>query len=85
MSRTLYIGNLPIAATEQALSAKFARCGTVVSVKIEMHPETGNSKGFGFVEMSNTAEAQAAINRLNMSDFDGRLMSVNRVRPASAA
>jgi RNA recognition motif-containing protein len=85
VSRMLYIGNLPIAATEEALGAKFARCGTVVSVKIETHPETGGSKGFGFVEMSNTAEAQTAITRLNMSDYDGRLMSVNRARPASAA
>jgi RNA recognition motif-containing protein len=78
MSSTLYIGNLPRSATEQALSAKFARCGTVVSVKIEMHPETGHSKGFGYVEMGSQADAQTAIHRLNFSDYDGRLMCVNR-------
>lgn len=78
MSNTLYIGNLPQSATEQALSAKFGRCGTVVSVTIEMHPETGRSRGFGYVEMGSPVDMQTAIHRLNFSDYDGRLMSVNK-------
>jgi RNA recognition motif-containing protein len=81
MGRKLYVGNLPFSATEDALSAKFAACGTVESAKLITDRETGRSKGFGFVEMASDAEAQAAIDKLNGMDYDGRPMTVNEARP----
>lgn len=81
MGRKLYVGNLPFSATEQDLAARFSTCGTVESVKLITDRDTGRSKGFGFVEMSTEAEAQAAIERLNGQDFGGRPMTVNEARP----
>ncbi len=81
MGRKLYVGNLPDSATEQDLSDKFAACGTVESVKLITDRDTGRSKGFGFIEMASEAEAQAAIDSLNGSDYEGRLMMVNEARP----
>ncbi len=80
MGRKLYVGNLPFSATEQDLSDKFAACGTVLSVKLITDRDTGRSKGFGFIEMASEAEAQAAIDSLNGSDYDGRPMTVNEAR-----
>ena len=81
MGRKLYVGNLPYSATEEALSAKFAEFGGVDSAKLIIDRDTGRSKGFGFVEMSNDAEAQAAIDGLDGQDYDGRPMKVNEAKP----
>jgi RNA recognition motif-containing protein len=81
MGNKLYVGNLPYSATDTSLSDAFAQCGTVHSSKIIMDRETGRSKGFGFVEMSTSSEAQAAISRLNGSDWEGRAMTVNEAKP----
>ncbi len=81
MGRKLYVGNLPFSATEESLGAKFAAHGTVESVKLIADRDTGRSKGFGFVEMSSDAEANAAIAALNGTDFDGRTIKVNEAKP----
>ena len=81
MGRKLYVGNLPYSATESDLSDKFAPSGTVESCKLITDRDTGQSKGFGFVEMASDAEAQAAIDSLNGTDYDGRPMKVNEAKP----
>jgi RNA recognition motif-containing protein len=81
MGKKLYVGNLPFSATDMALSDAFAQFGTVESSKIITDRDTGRSKGFGFVEMSTEAEAQAAISKLNGADWEGRPMTVNEARP----
>ena len=81
MGRRLYVGNLPYSATESAISEKLAAFGTVESSKLITDRHTGQSKGFGFVEMATDAEAQAVIEGLNNTDFDGRPMTVNEARP----
>ena len=81
MGRKLYVGNLPYSAAEQDLSDKFAAYGTVESTKLITDRDTGRSKGFGFVEMATDSEAQAAIDGLNDTDYDGRPMKVNEARP----
>ena len=81
MGRKLYVGNLPFSATEETLSEKFSAHGRVESVKLISDRETGQSKGFGFVEMSSDAEANAAIAALNGADFDGRALKVNEAKP----
>jgi len=81
MGNKLYVGNLPFTATNEALSDAFAECGKVQSARIIMDRESGRSKGFGFVEMSNDGEAQASIQRFNGCDWEGRAMTVNEARP----
>ncbi len=81
MSSKLYVGNLPDSATEQDLSVKFAAYGIVQSVKLITNRDTGQCRGFGFIEMMSEAEAQAAIDSLNGTDYDGRPMKVNEARP----
>ncbi len=81
MGRKLYVGNLPFSATEQDLSDKFAACGTVESAKLITDRDNGRSKGFGFIEMASDAEAQAAIDSLNGTDYKGQTMKVNEARP----
>ena len=81
MGRKLYVGNLPFSVTESALSEKFAGSGTVESCKLIIDRDTGQSKGFGFIEMGSDSEAQAAIDSLNGTDFDGRPMKVNEAKP----
>jgi RNA recognition motif-containing protein len=83
VSRTLYVGNLPISATADTLTIKFAACGTVVSVKFAPLPATRRSNGVAFIEMANNTEAQTAINRFHMSSLDGRVISVNKMRAAT--
>ncbi len=80
MGRKLYVGNLPDSATEQDLSVKFAAYGTVKSVKLITNRDTGQSRGFCFIEMISEAEAQAAIDSLNGTDYDGQPMKVNEAR-----
>ncbi len=81
MGRKLYVGNLPYSATRQGLSDKFAAFGTVISAKLITDRDTGRIRGFGFVEMMSEAEAHAAIDSLNGTDYEGRPMKVNEARP----
>ena len=81
MGKKLYVGNLPDSATEQDLSDKFAAFGTVKSVKLITDRDTGRTRGFGFIEMASDAEAQAAIDSLNGTDYEGLPMKVNEARP----
>jgi RNA recognition motif-containing protein len=81
MGNKIYVGNLPFSATSESLNEMFAQFGTVDSAKIVMDRDTGRSKGFGFVEMSSDAEAQAAIEKLNGQDMGGRSLVVNEARP----
>ena len=81
MGRKLYVGNLSFSVTESELSEKFSASGTVESCKLISDRDTGRSKGFGFIEMASDAEAQAAIDRFNGTDFDGRPMKVNEAKP----
>ncbi len=81
MGRKLYVGNLPYSATESSVTEKFAASGTVESCKLISDRDTGRSKGFGFVEMATDAEARAAIESLNGTDYDGRPMKVNEAKP----
>jgi len=81
MGKKLYVGNLPFTATEQALTDTFSECGTVDSVKIITDRDTGRSKGFGFVEMAEDSEAQAAISKFNGADYGGRPLTVNEAKP----
>lgn len=77
MSTLLHVGNLPISATEEMLASKFGQFGSVVTTRIT-RDSAGRSLRAGFVEMSTAAGAKAAVERLNLADFDGRLMSVYR-------
>lgn len=81
MGRKLYVGNLPRSADQLALEKKFGQCGTVESTNLIIDRVSGESKGFGFIEMSSDAEAQKAIEELNGADFDGRPLTVNEARP----
>jgi RNA recognition motif-containing protein len=81
MGKKLYVGNLPYSATDQSVREAFSKCGTVSSVSIISDRDTGQSKGFGFVEMSSDAEAQAAIQQLNGTSLDGRQIKVNEAKP----
>lgn len=81
MGSKLYVGGLPYSATESELNNLFAQHGTVESARIIADKFTGQSKGFGFVEMSTSAEAQAAITALNGSEMGGRSLTVNEARP----
>jgi cold-inducible RNA-binding protein len=81
MGKKIYVGNLPFSATNESLSEMFASYGNVDSSKIVTDRDTGRSKGFGFVEMSDSAEADAAIEKLNGADFGGRSLTVNEARP----
>lgn len=77
----IYVGNLAYRTTEDELRQLFAQFGEVSSVKIITDRDTGQSKGFGFVEMPNQSEAEAAINNLNETDLGGRNLRVNEARP----
>lgn len=81
MAKKLYVGGIAYATTQDGLKDAFAQCGTVVSATIIMDKMTGRSKGFGFVEMSNDAEADAAIAKWNGQELDGRKLTVNEARP----
>ena len=79
MSKNLYVGNLPFGTTTDDLRDLFAQYGNVKSAQVVMDRETGRSRGFGFVEMNDGAEA--AIAALNGKDFQGRSLAVNEARP----
>ncbi len=81
MAKKLYVGGISYNTTEQGLSDAFAKAGSVVSAVIITDKMTGRSKGFGFVEMSSDAEADAAIEMYNGKELDGRNLTVNEARP----
>ncbi len=77
----IYVGNLSYGMSEDELRQAFAAHGEVSSAKILMDRETGRSRGFGFVEMPNQSEAEAAIAQLNGKDVGGRPLRINEARP----
>ena len=84
MGKRLYVGNLTYGTTDATLRQLFEAHGSVTSAQVIMDRDTGRSKGFGFVEMGNDDEAQAAITALNGQQVDGRALTVNEARPKAA-
>ena len=80
MGKKLYVGNLAFAVTNEDLEQLFAQAGHCESASVITDRATGRSRGFGFVEMSSSAEAQQAIEQLNGREFQGRVLSVNEAR-----
>jgi RNA recognition motif-containing protein len=76
----LYVGNLPFSVTEDELRDVFARHGTVQSVNVITDRETGRPRGFGFVEMGDSGEAETAIRSLDGSELGGRSLKVNEAQ-----
>lgn len=81
MTNKLYVGNLDYNVTGDQLGQSFAQAGTVTSAVVITDRQSGRSKGFGFVEMSNEEEAKKAIEMFNGKDLQGRAMVVNEARP----
>ncbi len=81
MSKKLFVGSLAWGTTDDTLQAHFATVGTVASAKVVTDRDSGRSRGFGFVEFDDDKEADAAVEKLNNSDLDGRTITVNEARP----
>src|SRR5918911_1606111 len=81
MSKKLYVGNLAFQTTSQDLQQLFGQAGTVESAQIIEDRDTGQSKGFAFVEMSTEDEAASAIDQFNGKEVAGRMLKVNEARP----
>jgi RNA recognition motif-containing protein len=81
MEAKLYVGNLPYTTVDADLESLFSQAGTVKSAQVIKDRQSGRSKGFGFVEMSSTEEAQNAITMFHGKDFSGRPLTVNLARP----
>ena len=81
MGSKLYVGGLPYAATETQLTTLFAAHGTVELVRVIKDKFTGQSRGFGFVEMPDSAAAKAAMQGLNGKELEGRALTVNEAKP----
>ena len=81
MAKRLYVGNLKYTVTSEQLQQIFEQFGNVSSAQVLSDRETGRSRGFGFVEMTNDDEAMAAIENLDGQDHDGRRLTVNEARP----
>jgi RNA recognition motif-containing protein len=81
MATRLFVGNLTFNSTQDDLQDYFSQAGTVVSVDIMQDRETGRSRGFAFIEMSNQAEADKAVQMFHQKDFQGRTLTVNEARP----
>ena len=79
--KNIFVGNLSFGATEDSLRALFEAHGTVSRVNIVTDRDSGQPRGFGFVEMANDAEGERAIAALNGTDLDGRTLSINEARP----
>lgn len=79
--KNIYVGNLSFQATEDEISQAFSEYGEVSSVNIISDRETGRSRGFAFVEMTNDDEANNAIENLNLKEIAGRTVNVNEARP----
>ena len=84
MSSKLYVGNLTYSVRDEDLHQQFSAFGQVQSAKVMMERDTGRSKGFGFVEMSSSQEAEAAIQGLHGKNMGGRDLTVNIARPMEA-
>jgi RNA recognition motif-containing protein len=81
VSKKIYVGNLPFSASDDAIRTLFSEFGTVESVNLITDRQTGQPRGFGFVEMSSGADE--AIRALNSKEMDGRSLKVNEARPRS--
>lgn len=81
MPKRIYVGNLPFSASEDDVREMFAKHGDVNEVKLITDRDTGRPRGFGFVEMENPDEADAAISAYHQTDMDGRSLNVNEARP----
>ena len=81
MAKRIYVGGLPYSATEESLKNLFMASGTVTSTTVITDQYSGKAKGFGFVEMSTDAEADAAIHALNGTLMEGRTLTVNEAKP----
>jgi RNA recognition motif-containing protein len=81
MAKRLYVGNLGYSVTSDELQEMFEQYGSVTSAQVLSDRETGRSRGFGFVEMDNDAEAESAIEHLDGSEHLGRRLTVNEARP----
>ena len=79
--KNIFVGNLSFGATEDGVRSMFEQYGTVERVNLVTDRDTGQARGFGFVEMPNTAEADSAILQLNGKELDGRALNVNEARP----
>ncbi len=79
--KNIFVGNLSFGATEQSVRVAFEAYGTVDRVNLITDRDTGQARGFGFVEMNNSAEADRAIASLNGAELDGRALNVNEARP----
>ncbi len=84
MSNKLYVGGLPYSVTEGQLQEIFAAHGTVESARVITDKFTGQSRGFGFVELSSGSEAQKAIEALNGTQLEGRTLVVNEAKPMAS-
>ena len=84
MAKRLYVGNLKYTVTSEQLHELFEQFGTVSSAQVLSDRDTGRSRGFGFVEMANDDEAQAAIEALDGRDHDGRRLTVNEAKPRTS-
>jgi RNA recognition motif-containing protein len=83
MAKRLYVGNLSYSVTSEDLQQLFEQYGAVGSAQVLSDRETGRSRGFGFVEMQDDREADAAIENLDGTDHEGRRLTVNEARPRS--
>lgn len=81
MQKKLYVGGIPWASTDEDLTEAFSQAGTVESATILTDKVTGRSRGFGFVEMASTEEAEAARDMWNDKEFQGRVLTVDFARP----
>jgi len=81
MAKRLYVGNLSYSTTQDSLSQAFSQAGAVSSATVVTDKMTGRSRGFGFVEFENDADADKAIEMLNGKELDGRQITVNEARP----
>ena len=79
--KNIFVGNLSFSATEDSVRQLFAQYGNVDRVSIVTDRDSGQPRGFGFVEMGNNSEGDAAINALNGYELDGRALNVNEARP----
>jgi cold-inducible RNA-binding protein len=82
--KNIFVGNLSFGATEETVRSLFSTHGTVDRVNIVTDRDTGQARGFGFVEMANDAEGDSAIAALNGKDLDGRALNVNEAHPKPA-
>jgi len=81
LAKKLYVGGLSYDTSDSGLESLFSQVGAVDSARVIIDRDSGRSKGFGFVEMSNDSDANKAITELNGTSFDGRTITVNEARP----